>query len=251
MKTNNFFFSKFNLSKIFIAKYLSHNVYSKFLIHKFFLKPFKKVILIDNFTSQFFLISRILNPLYEKKILKPGCTLSCNVFLYSHSKLYFLYFKGVGLKVNSNNLISIFYNRLKYLSVIKDSFFLYKIVRGGCFGFSKGIFGYISYSNLCLAKAKFLACTNYIIIYSAMGGNFLKSHFSTLNLVNGGYCHNFSRSSSKRRLLVLGQFKYIFTCYSVFSTFLVRYIKLFKAYKTMEYYLVLKYIFLKYLKYFI
>ena len=92
MNKEIFFFSRSSLSKIVLSKYFSQYLYTKFFIKDLVYPKYKKVVLVDNFNFNFFVISKTYRRMFKLFLLKPGCSLVSDLFIYKYSKLHFIFF---------------------------------------------------------------------------------------------------------------------------------------------------------------
>lgn len=251
MIKENYFFSRSSLSKIALNKYFSQHLYTKFFIKDLVYHKYKKVVLVDNFNFNFFVISKTYRRMFKLFLLKPGCSLISDLFIYKHSKLHFYFFENIGLNNTPQKFVSSFLKRIKYWSDKKDFFFLYKIVRGGYFGFSKGIIGFIPKIQIKLYAGSFIVFKNYILLQNISGTTFTKSNFASLKIFTGKISYKFSRSSQRRRFFIASRFNFIYVCYTLFSKLWLNYLLTNNFLKLKNCNFVLKSIFIRLLKYFL
>jgi hypothetical protein len=224
MFQNNFFISTLNLNKIILNKYFSKNIYPKYLIRKLTLTKQKKFILLDNYSSKHLVFSKTYNRVFSHYLLKRGCSLVSEPFIYKSSKLHFLFFEGLTFKTKPYNIASLLLKRLKFWSNKEELFFLYKITQGGYLGFSKGIIGFIPKNQLLNYNGTFNAYKKYIILKKIGGINYSQSNFSTFKISPGGTFKNLTRVSIKQRLHILGRLNFTFHYYPLFLDFWLNFI---------------------------
>lgn len=215
MKVKTFFFSKSQLNQIVINKYSVQKFYNKYFISKLFFNKWKKLMLVDTYSTQVLVLSKVYKLLFKVGLLKRGCSLVSDHFIYKNSKLHDS-LCGPGLKSKTKNFVTKFLKRLNLGSNKKEFFLLYKIKRGGYSGLSRGLKGFIPFEHLLFYTGSFKVHTNCIIFFNISNTDFIKSNFQSIKLTWGGFHFNYNRAVRKRRRLFLGsQLKIFFFSYFI------------------------------------
>lgn len=244
MVIKTFFFSKIKLNQIVINKYSIQKFYNKYFISKLYLNNKKRLLLVDNFSNQVLILSKVYQTLFMVKLLKRGCSLASDLFIYKNSNLYSSLYSGAGMVSKIKNIVSKFVTRLSLCAKKKEFFILYKLKRGGYYGLSGGLKGFIPFIQLVYNINSFKVQTNYIIFYNISNTNFLISNYPNLNFVQGGFQFNFNSKIRKRsRLFLGGRLNVFFYFYSILNNI---WLKKFRVFNINHNKFILKYI----LKYF-
>lgn len=217
MKVNKFFFSKLNLQRVVINKYLSKYEYPKFIIRNTLKNPFK-AFLLDNYSELYEITFKKYIISMRSSLLKVGYSLAKNVFFYSHSNLLF-YFSNIGKKKKKISVASALVARLNLWSNSNHIIYLYKIRRGGYLGLSKGIIGFVPKSYILLFKENFIKYKKYILFYNFSGLKSSNCNFSLLKYSKIHILKNFNKSSKKRRQLIFSKLKFIIIQYQILIKF--------------------------------
>jgi hypothetical protein len=207
MKINKFFFSKFFLEYVTINKYLSKYEYPKFLIRSS-LKSNKKMFLLDNSFELFEVTFKKYIISMRLRLLKVGNSVVRDVFFYKHRNLSF-FLSGLGKKKKCISVTNFLIKRLNSWSSHNHIVYIYKIHRGGYFGLSKGIIGFIPKIYILVFKNTFLKFNKYILFYNFRGLNTFDVNLNLLNYSQVYIIKNFNKSSKKRRQLIFSKLKFI------------------------------------------
>jgi hypothetical protein len=218
---------KYNLNQIITSKYLVQGFYSKYFISKFFFSNWKKCLVINIYSTQIVVISKIYKTLFLIGLLKRGCSLISDYFIYKNSNLHSYFYKGLNLKVSTTQLVTKFLNRLNFFFNKKENFILYKIKRGGYFGLARGLKCFLPSEHFLLYFSSFIVHKTCIVFNFAYNPSILKGYFKSANFsIVGGFTYNFNKFKNKRRRLFLGS-QLTLVSFSYFS-FLHFWLKKFK-----------------------
>lgn len=244
MVSKTFFFSKIKLNQIVINKYSIQKFYNKYFISKLYLNTKKRLLLVDNFSNQVLILSKVYQTIFMVKLLKRGCSLVSDLFIYKNSNLYSSLYTGVGLVSKITNIVSRFITRLNLSVKKRDFFILYQVKRGGYYGLARGLKGFIPFIQLVYDITSFNSFklqSKYIILYNISNANFLISNYPNLKIIHSGFKYNFNSKIGKRSRIFLGGRLYVF--FYLYSTLNKNWLKKFKVLNINYNKFILKYIF--------
>lgn len=199
-------FTDFILKKQF-AKY----VYTKFLIYKTVSFSKKKIILLDNYLSEFNIkIKKKFRRLNFLLNLKSGNFLKSDLFIYKHSRLKFYFFISLGFKTYIKKNIYKNLNNFKNLLVKSNLIFLFKSIRGGFLGFSNKIIGYLSKRNLIKSAENLFRYKKYCLLQNVACLPYSIDAQKSFSFYNTGFTRNFRKSKNSFRNLIFKRFKFFF-----------------------------------------
>jgi len=207
MKMNQFFFSKPFLEHIIINKYLSRHEYPKFLIRNS-LKSTKKTFLLDNYFEVYEVTFKKYVLSMRLRLLKIGNSVVRDNFFYKHRNLLF-FLPGLGKKKKCLSITNFLVKRLNSWSGCNHIVYIYRIHRGGYFGLSKGILGFIPKAYILVFENTFLKYNKYVLFYNFRGLKALDGNINLLNYSQVYIIKNFNNSSKKRRQLIFSKLKFI------------------------------------------
>lgn len=223
-----FFPLKYSLNQIITCKYLVQNFYNKYFISKFFFHRWKKLLFINTYSTQILVLSKVYKSLFLIGLLKRGCSLILDNFIYKTSNLHSSLYSGLNLKLTTTKLVSRFLNRLNVFFHTQKNFILYKIKRGGYLGLISGLKGFIPSQHLFVLPGYFIVHKNCIIFNQVYNINTFKSYFQNINFIYGGFNFNFNRTKNKRnRLFLSGKLTYLSLSYSLIVHFWLKRFKFF------------------------
>lgn len=219
---------KYNLNQIITSKYLVQEFYNKYFISKFFFKEWKKCVVISIYSTQIVVISKVYKTLYLNGLLKRGCSLISDHFIYKNSNLHSYFYKSLNLKIATTNLVTRFLNRLNSFFNKKETFIIYKNKRGGYLGLVRGLNCFIPSEHLLLYFNSFIIHKTFIVFNHVYNPNILKNYFQSANFfIVGGFNYNFNKIKNKRRRLFLGgQLTFMSFSYSSLLQFWLKKFKL-------------------------
>jgi len=165
MLTKFYLNKNISFNKILIKKIFSKYIYAKLLIINIYNNlKYKSIFDLDNYFIEFSIKlkkkSKRLNFFFS---LKTGKFLKCNIFMYTHSKLKFIYFLGTQFNTYIKKKIYFSLNNLKNTLKQLNIIFIYKNVRGGFLGFSNTILGFFSKKYFKKLKIYLKQKTNLLI----------------------------------------------------------------------------------------
>jgi hypothetical protein len=207
MKINKFFFSKSFLEHITINKYLSRYEYPKFLIRSS-LKSSPKAFLLDNYFELYEVTFKKYITSMRLRLLNLGNSVIRDIFFYKHRNLSF-FLPGLGKKKQCTSIVNFLVKRLNSWSSHNHIVYIYRTHRGGYFGLSKGILGFIPKVYVLVFKNTFLKYRKYVLFYNFRGLKALDGHINLLNYSQVYIIKNFNKSSKKRRQLIFSKLKFI------------------------------------------
>lgn len=148
MNNKLFFYSNDYFNLIFKQKQTISIMVPKYIIkgktHKF-----NMIILnAENYTTIYKIFSKSYKRLKRLRFLKPGRVLYENVFFYRKK---YLNFKFIGRENKQNNLCQTKLRKFQMYSSKSTLLYLYKKIKGGYLGFSKGFLGFISRKDFYLS----------------------------------------------------------------------------------------------------
>jgi hypothetical protein len=211
LKKKFFIFKNKSFTDFLLKKQFAKYVYTKFLICKTVSFAKKKIILLDNYLSEFNIKIkkkfRRLNFLFN---LKSGNFLKSDLFIYKHSRLNFYFFISLGFKTYIKKNIYGNINNFKNLLLKSNLIFLFKSIRGGFLGFSNKIVGYLSKRNLIRSSENLFRYKKYCILQNATCVPYSLSFQKSFSYYNTGFTRNFGKSKSSFRNLIFKRFKFFF-----------------------------------------
>ncbi len=163
MSNKLFFYSNDYFDLIFKQKQSISIIVSKYII-KGKMNKFNMIILnAENYTTIYKVFSKSYKRLKRLRFLKPGRVLYENVFFYRKK---YLNFKFIGRENKQNNLGQTKLRKIQMYSSNSTLLYLYKKIKGGYLGFSKGFLGFISRKNFyfCVKNIKFPCFSSFYII---------------------------------------------------------------------------------------
>ena len=216
----NFYLNKTVNDTSILKKLCSKYLYTKFLILTDSLNlKYTSPFFLDNYFSEFtFNVKKKKNRLGFLFKRKLGSFLKADLFIYRHSKLKFIYFFSLRFKIYVKKKIFFNLHQLKYSLENLQLVYIYRSVRGGFFGFSNNIVGFLSKKTYVKLKIKkrfnILWYKNYFILI-----NILKclpyslTNYSTFIFHKVGLIRNFAKIKKKStlRLFFFKRFKFILT----------------------------------------
>lgn len=225
-----FFSLKYNLNQTITSKYLVQKFYNKYFISKFFFYKQKNFLVVNIYSTQILVLSKVYKSLILSGLLNRGCSLVSDHFIYKNSSLHSYFYSGLNLKLTTVNLVTRFLNRLNFFFNKKENFILYKIRRGGFFGLVRGLKCFIPSEHLFLFTGSFIAHNNCMIFNHVYSPNILKNYFQGVNFLPGGFNFNFNKIKNKRsRLFSGGRLTFISFSYFSLILFWLKKLKLFEV----------------------
>lgn len=218
----NFYLNKnISFNKILVQKIFSKYVYTKFLIFFIFkFSKYKTILGIDNYFLEFSIsLKKKLKRLKYIFNLSKGKFLSCNIFLYKHSKISSIFFFGVRFNIYIKKKIYFSLYTLKYLLQNLNLVFIYKNIRGGFLGFSNNIIGFFSkkyfkkLENFIKKKLNLLIYKKYFILLHVLTCLPYKyTNYSSFFFFSSGYIRTFQKIKKKKTLrrFFFKRFKFFF-----------------------------------------
>lgn len=214
--SNHFFFSNF-----FLQKFFSKFIFMKFLIVKRFLKRrHKKFIIIDNFFDCFIFCLKIkYKKLGLSHRLKTAFFFKTEFYIYKSSKLKDYSFTGTMLKTYIKKPIYLNLNNLKNSILRLGLLFIYKSVRGGFYGFTNKITGFLPTQYLVLLKPRLIFYRKYFIITNGSCTPYVITKLPTFLYYNASFIrnYNFVKNDKKQlRHFFFKKFNFIFSFKKLF-----------------------------------
>lgn len=196
---------------LILKKQFTKYVYTKFLIYKTVSFSKKKIILLDNYLTEFNIkIKKKYRRLNFLLNLKSGNFLKSDLFIYNHSRLKFYFFISLGFKTYIKKNIYLTLNRFKNLLLKSNLIFLFKSIRGGFLGFSNKIVGYLSKRNLIKSSETLFRYKKYCLLQNITCLPYALSAQKSFSFYNTGFTRNFRKSKNSFRNLIFKRFKFFF-----------------------------------------
>lgn len=148
MKNKLFFYSNDYFNLIFKQKQTISIIVPKYIIKGKSQKLNMIILTAENYTTIYKVFSKSHKRLKRLRLLKPGRALYENVFFY---KKKYLNFKFIGREHKKNNLCQVKLRKFQMYSSKSTLLYLYKKIKGGYLGFSKGFLGFISRKDFYLS----------------------------------------------------------------------------------------------------
>jgi hypothetical protein len=148
MRNKLFFYSNDYLNLIFKQKQTISIIVPKYIIKGKTQKLNMIILTAENYTTIYKVFSKSYKRLKRLRLLKLGRVLYENVYLY---KKKYLNFKFIGRENKKNNLCQTKFRKFQMYSSKSTLLYLYKKIKGGYLGFSKGFSGFISRKDFYLS----------------------------------------------------------------------------------------------------
>jgi hypothetical protein len=212
LKKKFFIFKNQSFTDFLLKKQFVKYVYTKFLIYKTVHFSKKKIILLDNYLTEFNIkIKKRFRRLKMLFDLKAGNFLKSDLFIYKHSRLSFYFFISLGFKTYIKKNIYINLITVKKLILKSNIIFLFKSIRGGFLGFSNKFIGYLSKRNLIKSAENLFRYKKYCILKNFTCMPYSFSFQKAFSYYTTGFTRNFGRSKTSFRNLLFKRFKFFFS----------------------------------------
>lgn len=214
--SNYFFFSNF-----FLQKFFSKFIFMKFLIIKKCLqRRRRKFIIIDNFFDCFiFCLKTKYKKLGLSSRLKTAFFFKTEFFIYKYSKLSNYSFTATILKTYIKKPIYLNLNKLKNSILSLGLLFIYKNIRGGFYGFTNKITGFLPTQYLLLLKPRLIFYKKYFLITNSACFPYTITKLPMFLYYDSGFIRNYSfikKDKKQLRHFFFKKFNFIFSFKKLF-----------------------------------
>lgn len=222
---NNYFF----FNNFFLQKFFSKFIFMKFLILKKCLQRRRnKFIIIDNFFDCFIFCLKIkYKKLGLSYRLKTAFFFKTEFFIYKSSKLSQYSFTATMLKTYIKKPIYLNLNNLKNSILHFGLLFVYKSTRGGFYGFTNKITGFLPTQYLILLKPRLIFYKKYFIITKGSCAPYTVTKLPMFLYYNSGFIRNYSFVKTNKKQLRQFFFKKFNFIFSFKKIFLKKYLQYF------------------------
>lgn len=211
LKKKTFIYKNHSFTDALLKKQFVKYVYTKFLIYKLANFSKKKILLLDNYLSEFNI--KIKKKIYRLNFLsklKSGNFLKSDLFIYKHSRLKFYFFISLGFKTYIKKNIHSNLNTLKKNLLKSTLIFLFKSIRGGFLGFSNKIVGYLSKRTLIKSVENVVRFKKYCLLQNGTYMPYSLSSQKAFIFYNTGVTRKFRRTKNFCKNLIFKRFKFFF-----------------------------------------